>query len=123
MCGSNNILASDLIYNVLAVAEKENKRKIEVAVKQEAAFQTDSERKLFYITYNKNNESERTSLNNRKVPNIYCPPKYRNLLAMHLISSLSAETDTKYLTYGFQQSFLPAPGACIYFEPKRTFET
>ena len=44
---SNNILASDLIYNVLAVAEKENKCKIEIAVQLEAAFSIDPERKIF----------------------------------------------------------------------------
>ena len=66
----------------------------------EAALQTDSEQKLFYINYNKNNESEQTSLINRKVPTIYCTPKYRNLLVVHLLSALSVEPDAKYLTSG-----------------------
>ena len=56
-----------------------------------------------------------------KVPSIYCPPRYYNILAVHILSLLPAELDEKYLTAVWQQIFVPSTGACIAFEPKRTF--
>ena len=121
MHGANNILASDLIYNVLKVVEKEMKLKIDILVQLEAAFHTDSEQEIFYKNYNNHDKEEHTALNHRKVPTTYCHPKYRNLLAVHLLSALSEDSDVKWLTSGYQQRFLPAPGACIAFDPKGTF--
>ena len=48
MYGANNIQATDFIKNVLTVVEKEKKNNFEISVQLEAAFQTDTERKLLY---------------------------------------------------------------------------
>ena len=120
MYGSNNIQATDLIVILLAIVEK-GEKKTKLAVQLEADFQTDTERKLFYSNYNRKDEEEHISLNHQKVPTIYCPPKFRNMLAVHLLSALSSEPYAKYLTTGFQQKLVPAPGSCIAFEPKISF--
>ena len=70
-----------------------------------------------------NDEKENISLNNSRLPTIYCHPRYYNIIAVNLLNSLSTEPDEKYLTAGFQQIFVPAPGACIALEPKCTFTT
>ena len=99
---ANNIQSANLISNFIEVIEKEKGFKIEISVHQEADFQMDPERKLFYKNYNRSDEEEHISLNHRKVPTIYCASKYRNTLAVHLLSSLSSDTDSKYPTSGCQ---------------------
>ena len=76
---------------------------------------------LFYKNHNRKDEDERISLNHRKIPTLYYSPKYDNIISVKLLSALSAETDSKYLTTSFQQRFVPAPGACITFKPKHNF--
>ena len=48
ICCADNIHSNDLISNSLEVIKKENVPKIEIAIHQEAVFQTDSERKICY---------------------------------------------------------------------------
>ena len=50
---ANNIQSKDIIENVLKLIEKENGSNIEISINQEAAFQTKSERKIFYKNYNR----------------------------------------------------------------------
>ena len=50
---ANNIHSNGFIENVLKVIEKENGSKTEIAIHQEAAFQTDFERKIFYKNNNR----------------------------------------------------------------------
>ena len=95
---ANNIHSNDIVTHVLKVIEKKNGPKIEIAIHQEAVFQTDSKRKIFYKSHNISDETERIYLNHRKVPTIYCPPEYHNILAIHLLSALSSDPDSKYLT-------------------------
>ena len=45
--------SKDIIENVLKLIEKENGSNIEISINQEAAFQTKSERKIFYKNYNR----------------------------------------------------------------------
>ena len=110
-----------MIENVQTVVGKEKNCKIEIAVQLEAAFQIDTERKLFYTKHNRQDEEERIPFNHRNVYTIYCAPKYWNILAVHLLSTLSSDPDAKYLTTRCQQIFVPAPGSCISFEPKQSF--
>ena len=64
---------------------------------------------------------ERISLNHRKLPTIYFPPKFHNLLAIHLLGALSYDPDSKYLTSGFQQGFGSSPGACLVYQLHSAF--
>ena len=75
MYGSNNIQATNLIVILLAIVEKGGK-KTKLAVQLEADFQTDTERKLLYSNYNRQDEEEHILLNHRKVPTIYFSPKF-----------------------------------------------
>ena len=118
---SNNIQFNDLIENLLKIMEKENGPKKEIPIHQKAAFQTDYERKLFYKNLNRSDEREHISLHPRKVITIYSPPKFGNLPSIHLISALSSDPESKYLTSGWQQRFVPSPGACLAYQPHRTF--
>ena len=49
---ANNIQASDLIYNVLSVHERENECKVEITFQLESSFQKYLEQKLFYKNHN-----------------------------------------------------------------------
>ena len=77
--------------------------------------------KLFYRNHNRSDETERIFLNNWKAPTIYCPPKFPNILAIHLLSALSYDTDSNHLMSGFQKRFVPSPGACLTYQPHRVF--
>ena len=77
--------------------------------------------KLFYRNHNRSDETERIFLNNWKAPTIYCPPKFPNILAIHLLSALSYDTDSNHLMSGFQKRFVPSPGACLTYQPHHAF--
>ena len=123
MCSANNIQMVNLITNTLEVIEKENVYNLEIDVQSEAAFQTEIERKLFYKNHKRHDEEECSSLNHRKVPTIYCAPKYHNILAVHLLSNISSDPDSKYPTVGCQQRFVPAPGSCLVYKPHCAFSS
>ena len=110
-----------LIGNVVTSIEIENGDTINTAIRSEVAFQNEEDRRSFYKTYNGNNKSQRIEHNHRKAPTIYCAPKYRNLLAINLLSAFSSDPDQKYLTSGTQQIFIPAPGACLAYQQHRNF--
>ena len=109
------------IKNVVTSTERENWDIIETAIQYAVAFQNEEDRRAFYKTYNGNDESQRIAHNHRKVPTFYCAPKYRNLLAINLLSAFSSDPDQKYLTAGTQQRFIPAPGAFLAYQPHINF--
>ena len=78
-----------LIEDVVTDLEKENGDTIKKFIQSEVAFYNEGDRRAFYKTYNLNDESHRISHNQRKLPTIYCAPKYRNLLAINLLSAFS----------------------------------
>ena len=52
---------------------------------------------------------------------MYCAPISRKILAIHLLSTFSYNTKTKYLTSGTQQRFVPDPGSCIAYQADIAF--
>lgn len=52
---------------------------------------------------------------------MYCAPIFRNILTIHILSAFSYYPDSKYLTSGTQQRFVPAPVACISYQPHIVF--
>lgn len=86
---------------------------VEVSVQSEAAFELAEQSKEFYITYDWDDDKKRALYNLRKVLTIYCHPKDRNVMCVHLLRAFSKRPPTKYLTSGTQQRFVPMPGACI----------
>ena len=50
---------------------------------------------------------------------MYYTPRFRNILAIHLLSAFYSDPGPKYLTSGPQQHFVPAPGACISYQAHR----
>ena len=75
---------------------------IKTSIQSELAFQNEEDRRYFSNTYNRNDESQKIAHKLRKVPNIYCAQKYRNLLVINLLNAISSEPDQKYLTSGTQ---------------------
>ena len=116
---ANNIQLNYLIANVLKVMEKEYGSNIEMAIHQESAFQTDSKRKLFNKNHNISDETERIYLNHQQLSTTHPPPppKFCNLLAIHLLIALSSDPDSKYLMSGFQQRFVHYLGAFLSHKP------
>ena len=45
------------------------------------------------------------------------PAKFRNLLAIHLLSTIFYDPDSKYLTSGYQQRFVSSPWDCLEYQP------
>ena len=78
----------DLAENLVTDIERENGETIETAFHSEVYFQNEEDRRSFFKTYNVNDEYQRISHNHRKLTTIYCAPKYRNLLAINLLSNL-----------------------------------
>ena len=56
-----------------------------------------------------------------KVHTVYCFPKFRNILTIHLLSALSYDPNPKYITSETKQRFIPSPGVCIVYTPHRSF--
>ena len=52
---------------------------------------------------------------------MYWAPKFWNILAIHLLSVFSSNSELKYLTSGKQQRFVPSPGECIAYQIHRAF--
>ena len=72
-----------------------------------------SRSETFYKNYIRQDEGEIIAFNNINISIIYCPPRYRNMLETHLLTSLSPNPDPQYLMAGLQQPFVPAPGDCL----------
>ena len=64
---------------------------------------------------------QRFSHNHRKVPIVYCSPRFRNILAVHLLGAFSPDPESKYITSGTQKRFVPSPRACLAYQPHRSF--
>ena len=110
-----------LIENLVTAIERENGEKIKTVIQSEVSFQNEEDRRALYKTYNGNDECQRISHNHRKVPTIYCAPKYRNLLATNLLRAFSLDPDQEYPTAGTQQRFVPDPGDCLAYQSYRNF--
>ena len=103
MYSAHMLQVHQIIKNLVRSIERDNGGTIETAINSKVAFQNEDYRRAFYKTYKRDYETQRISHNHRKVPNIYCAPKYRNLLAINLLSAFSSDPDKKYLTAGTQQ--------------------
>ena len=97
---AHNIQVQDIIRNVLKTIEQKNVHKVDIAIASEATFQTEADRKLFYKNFNKHDKDQCTSHNHMKVTTIYCGPRLKILLFIHLLRYLLSESNPKYLTSG-----------------------
>ena len=93
---------SDLVNNVLEVIKYKKGIDIKIANQFDPAFYIDIKRKAFYTSSNIDDEHEKINCNNHKIPTVYCAPRYRNLLSIHMISALSSKIQAKYRTDIFQ---------------------
>ena len=116
MYSTPNLQISDLVNNVLEVINDEKGIGIKISTQLETYFYTENKRKAFYKSYNREDEQEKIKSNHRKIPTVYCTPKYRNLLAIHMLSELSSKPQAKYRTAGCQHKFVPAPGTCLVYQ-------
>ena len=110
-----------LVKNVLSGIKQEEYIEKEVAIKSEATFLTNEDRKELYASYDGLDVEQRVPHTHRKAPIAYCAPIFRNILDIHLISTLSSDPELKYITSGAQKRFYPAPGACIEYQANRAF--
>ena len=118
---AHTLQLQNLIKNAVKSIETENRYTIETSIRSKLAFQNEEDRRTFYRIYDRNDESQRIAHNIRKVTTIYCAPKYRNLLAIHLLSTFSLDLDTKYLIEGTHQRFSLSPGYFLVYQPHRDF--
>ena len=88
MYSANTSQVNLLVKKVLSVIKHKKYLYIKVAIQTEVAFITNKDRKDFYASYNRHDEEQQISHNHRKVPTVYCAPKFRNTLAIHLLSAL-----------------------------------
>lgn len=101
------------IRHVTRVIRMETDQVVEVAVKFEAAFESKELRDSFYKTYDKKDKIQQQLHNYRKVPTLYCAPRHRNMLGLHLLNAFSRNPYNKYLTTGTEIRFVPEPGSCF----------
>ena len=74
---SNNTLQLNILVNyVLLFIEQEKVHNIEAAIQLVVASLTNEYRKLFYISYSRHDEDRRIPHNHRKVPTVYCDPRF-----------------------------------------------
>ena len=52
---------------------------------------------------------------------MYYTPIFRNMLVIYLLRAFSYDNETKYLTSGTQQRYVPYPGSCIAYQAHITF--
>ena len=89
MYSAHTLQVHHLIKNLVTDIERENEKTIKTAIQSKVAFKNEEYRKSFYKSCNENDEYQRIYHNHRKVTTIYCAPKYRNLLSIHLLSTFS----------------------------------
>ena len=119
---ANKIQSYGLISNVLKVIYKGKGSKIEIAIHQEAAFQTDSKRKIPYkITTNRMKGNAFPPIIEKCLSYTAPLPQFRNILAIHLISALSSDPESKYLISGYQQRFVPITEDFLAYQPHYAF--
>ena len=110
-----------LVENVPSVIKQEKDIDIEFAIQSEVAFLTNKDRKELYSSYDRYDEEQKITHNHRKVTTVYCAPKFRKILAIHLLSAFSSDPEPKYITTETQQRFVPSPVECIAYQPHRSF--
>ena len=111
----------ELVHNSTKIFEKEQGQEIEIDIQSGAEFNINNKRRTFYKKINRNDETKCISHGHRKAHTIYTCPYFKNLVAIHLISSISAKTEEKYLTDECQQISPPSTGACLVYKPLRAF--
>ena len=89
MYSTHTLQLYHLIENIVTAIERENEDTTETATQSEVAFHNEEDRRAFYKTYKRNEKSQRIAHNYRKVLTVYCAPKYRNVLAINLLSAFS----------------------------------
>ena len=114
---SNTLQTNLLVKNVLSVINQEKVHNIKVAIQLEIEFITNKDRRGLYKSYERQYEYQNTSHNHMKVITVYCDLRFLNILDINLLIDFSSDPDQKYLTSGTQQRFVPAPGACILYQP------
>ena len=119
MYSAHTLQVHHLIGNVVTAIEREKGDTIKTDIQSKSAFHNEEDKRAFYKTYKGNDKSQRISHNHRKLPTIYCAPKYSNLLVIKLLSAFSSYPEQKNLTAGTHQRFTPAPGACLAYQLHR----
>eukprot|EP00957_Ditylum_brightwellii_P169304 12885799-Ditylum_brightwellii.AAC.1 len=99
----------------------ETKALIEITLVLEGAFENEMERKTWYNTHDLSQQETKDELNLRKVPTVYCPPKWISVVALHLLQAFSKNLPKQYHTTGTEVRFVAAPGALVCYSPKRLF--
>ena len=100
MYSANTPQVNLVVNNVLSVIKQEKDLDIEVAIQSEVAFLTNEDRNDFYTSQYMYDEEQIIAHNHRKFPTVYCAPKFRNILAIHILSALSFDPELKSLTSG-----------------------
>ena len=95
MHSSPNFQISDLFKNVPEVIKYKKGVDIKITTQLYPYLCVDNERRTFYTSYNREDEQENINFNHCKIPTVYCPPRYRNLLSIHMLSELSSKHQKK----------------------------
>ena len=90
-------------------------------IQSEGSFKIDKERRISHKNLNCNNKSQRLSHGHIKIPKIYTYHRFSKQVAIHLLSDISANIEENHLTDGCQQKFVPTYGACLAYQPLRSF--
>ena len=89
MYSTHTLQVHHLIKNIVPSIERDNREKIKTANQSEVDYHNKEDRKSFYKRYDGYEKPQIISHKHRKVPTIYCAPKYRNLLALRILSTFS----------------------------------
>ena len=91
MHSSPNFQISDLFKNVPEVIKDKKGVDIKITTQLYPYLCVDNERRSFCTSYNREDEQEKMKFNHQKIPTVYCPPKYRNILAIPMLNLLSSK--------------------------------
>ena len=87
MYSTHMLQVHHLIKNIVIATEIDIGKTLEASMRSKVAFHNEEDRKCFYTSYEKNDDSRLIAYNHNKVTTIYCELKYRNLLDIHFLSA------------------------------------
>eukprot|EP00957_Ditylum_brightwellii_P018109 1363880-Ditylum_brightwellii.AAC.1 len=103
------------------IGQPETKWLIEITLAQEAAFESELERKHWYNTHDLSQQETKDEFKLRKVPIVYCPPEWIFIVSLHLLCSFSKNQPKHYHTEGTELRFVAIPGALVVYKSKKRF--
>ena len=102
MYSTNTLQVKILIKNILSFIDQDNGPAIEFSIQSEVSFLTNEDVKGFYKAYDRYDKYQRISHNHIKLLTVYCAPRFRNIMLIHLLGAFSSDPDPKYITSGTQ---------------------